>query len=341
MEKYESVPKRLEEDYHTIKDDTPLVNVYTTGEVTPKPVESTQGMHKTPRATRTRNPANVQPRKRRGKQTAGESSLPRPSLKIRFKQQNPTSTTPLPPSDDQERDDIHEETQVNLALDKTAKAYKEQHKVAEVEDKILEDDVDKFVEGEEDDDGTEFADTVLLIDVDFSDKLDPRSHKDKLEEINDDDDDNQKDGKKDDDDDNDDNDHDDHALIRTRVTGSSEIRTKKMQIPIPSPPRSLRTDLSSDKAINQELTNSVTPTPATLSQDQSKPTSSRRTNLLGIPKLTVSTTNDHIKESLPKMVTDAVNQERESLQGVVPALISQEFDAHAPQIIEELFRIHM
>ncbi|GKF39475.1 hypothetical protein Tco_0119536 [Tanacetum coccineum] len=33
MEKYESVPKRLEEDYHKIKNDTPLVNVYTTGDV--------------------------------------------------------------------------------------------------------------------------------------------------------------------------------------------------------------------------------------------------------------------------------------------------------------------
>ncbi|GKE95092.1 hypothetical protein Tco_1579947 [Tanacetum coccineum] len=34
MEKYESVPKRIEEDYHTIKDDTPLVSVYTTKDVT-------------------------------------------------------------------------------------------------------------------------------------------------------------------------------------------------------------------------------------------------------------------------------------------------------------------
>ncbi|GJU49586.1 hypothetical protein Tco_1219141 [Tanacetum coccineum] len=34
IEKYESVPKRIEEDYHTIKDDTPLVSVYTTKDVT-------------------------------------------------------------------------------------------------------------------------------------------------------------------------------------------------------------------------------------------------------------------------------------------------------------------
>nr|GEY50505.1 hypothetical protein [Tanacetum cinerariifolium] len=36
MKKYESIPKRLEEDYHSIKDDTPLVNVYTTGKVVVK-----------------------------------------------------------------------------------------------------------------------------------------------------------------------------------------------------------------------------------------------------------------------------------------------------------------
>ncbi|GKE22044.1 hypothetical protein Tco_1433556, partial [Tanacetum coccineum] len=88
----ESIPKRLEEDYYTIKYDTPLVNVYTTGEVIvrgmlipndlltdairdtqaykdyeakyrgvevpmiqPEPDESTQGTHRTPRATRTPN----------------------------------------------------------------------------------------------------------------------------------------------------------------------------------------------------------------------------------------------------------------------------------------------
>ncbi|GJZ04930.1 hypothetical protein Tco_0538205 [Tanacetum coccineum] len=60
-----------------------------------------------------------------------------------------------------------------------------------------------------------------------------------------------------------------------------------------------------------------------------------------VPELTVSTTNDLMKESLLKMVTDAVNQERESSQAVVSALISQELATHAPKIIEELFRIHM
>nr|GEX02685.1 reverse transcriptase domain-containing protein [Tanacetum cinerariifolium] len=85
------------------------------------------------------------------------------------------------------------------------------------------------------------------------DRKEPESHKDKPEEIHVDDVDEQKDDKKDDDDDNDDDDHDDHALIKTRVTGSLKIRTKKMQTPIPLPPRSPRIDISSDKAIDQEL----------------------------------------------------------------------------------------
>ncbi|GJX53319.1 hypothetical protein Tco_0281688 [Tanacetum coccineum] len=93
MKKYESIPKRLEEEYHTIKDDTPLVNVYTTREMTVcgmqilndlltnairdtqaykdyvekyegvevpmiqlEPAESTQGTYRTHTATRTPNP---------------------------------------------------------------------------------------------------------------------------------------------------------------------------------------------------------------------------------------------------------------------------------------------
>nr|GEV66300.1 hypothetical protein [Tanacetum cinerariifolium] len=71
-------------------------------------------------------------------------------------------------------------------------------------------------------------------------------------------------------------DHTDHASIKTRRTGSLEIKTEKMLTPIPSPLRSPRKDLSSDKAIDQELTIFVTPTPATSTQDYLKPTFSKR-----------------------------------------------------------------
>ncbi|GJS21015.1 hypothetical protein Tco_0449647 [Tanacetum coccineum] len=73
--------------------------------------------------------------------------------------------------------------------------------------------VDMF--GEEESDGTDFVDMVLLSDEDSDDRLEPRSHKEnpkKNDEDNDDDDDEKKYDKMDDDDE----DNDDHALIRTR-----------------------------------------------------------------------------------------------------------------------------
>nr|GFA95073.1 hypothetical protein [Tanacetum cinerariifolium] len=301
MEKYKLNPKRIKEDYHSIKDDTLLKN------------------------------------KRKGTPASRETSSPRKSLKIQFKKQKPSTTTPPPPSDDREQ---------------------------------------KMVDEDEESTANEFADTVLLDEEDSDDRLEPGSHKKKPENINDDDDVEKKYDKKDDD-----HDYTDQALIGTRMTGSSEIRTEKMQTPILSPPRSPRKDLSSDKAIDQELTAYVSPTPATSTQDSSKPTSSKCKILLGsiakmsrrrshlrkhmnktfiincyfqdkreemnetlhnkVPELTVSTTDDLIKEALLRMVNDAVKQDRESSQAIVPALISQDFDAHAPKLIEELFRIHM
>ncbi|GKB77461.1 hypothetical protein Tco_0944356 [Tanacetum coccineum] len=265
--------------------------------IQPELVESTQGTHRTPRATRTPNPDNViQKRKRKGTQAARETSSPRKSLKIRFKQQKPTSTTPLPPSDYRECDEIHEATQLSLALDKTAKAYEEQQMVVAVKQHMLDEDVEKLVEGEEEEsDGIDFADTVLLSDEDFGDRLEPGSHKDKPKEINDDDDE-KKDDKKGDDD----NDDNDHAFIRTRESGSSKIKTEKIQTPIPSSPRSFRTDLSSDKAIAQKLMDKLEKVNESLKDI--------------VPKLATSATSDIIKDNLPRMVTDAVKNERESSQ---------------------------
>ncbi|GKB20921.1 hypothetical protein Tco_0854844 [Tanacetum coccineum] len=181
------------------------------------------------------------------KQATGESSSPRLSLKIRIRQQKSTSTTSLPPSDDQERDDIIESTQLGLVLDKTTKVYEEQQNVAIVKEKLLDEDVEKLVEGNDESDEPE------------SQKENPENN----------DDDEKKDEKHDDanDDDDDNNDRDNHALIKTRRTGSSEIRTEKMQTPIPSPLRSLRTDLSLDKEIDKELMVSVSPTPDATTQD--------------------------------------------------------------------------
>ncbi|GJT97199.1 hypothetical protein Tco_1092717 [Tanacetum coccineum] len=137
MKKFLNIPKRIEEDYHFIKDDIPLVSMYTTGDVRvrgmlisdeflteeiyatddfkeyetvfmnidvpmnqPQPVVSTQGTHRsTPSAHRIPT-LTTSPQRRKRKQSAGESSSPRQLHKITIKRKKPSTTLILPPSDD-------------------------------------------------------------------------------------------------------------------------------------------------------------------------------------------------------------------------------------------------
>ncbi|GJS81413.1 hypothetical protein Tco_0747954 [Tanacetum coccineum] len=88
MKKYPSIPQRHDEDYHSIKDDIPLVSVYTTGNV------QVRGMlipdefltESTPRAHRTPTLTVASPQGKKRKQSVGESSLPQKSLKITIRQ---------------------------------------------------------------------------------------------------------------------------------------------------------------------------------------------------------------------------------------------------------------
>ncbi|GJW10591.1 hypothetical protein Tco_1576418 [Tanacetum coccineum] len=67
--------------------------------------------------------------------------------------------------------------------------YEEQQNVAAVEEKMLDEDVEKIVKGEDDLDGNDFADTVLLTDEDSGDRVEPESHKENPKKNDDDDDD--------------------------------------------------------------------------------------------------------------------------------------------------------
>ncbi|GJS15756.1 hypothetical protein Tco_0410228 [Tanacetum coccineum] len=60
-----------------------------------------------------------------------------------------------------------------------------------------------------------------------------------------------------------------------------------------------------------------------------------------IPQIASRATDDLIERNLKRVVANTVIQERDALQAEVPALISKEFANHAPQIMEELFKIHM
>ncbi|GJW02611.1 hypothetical protein Tco_1561467 [Tanacetum coccineum] len=174
--------------------------------------------------------------------TQGANRTPRATRTPNLKdvQKKHVSTTPPPPSDDRKRYNIAEATLLSLTLLKMAKIAEEQENVAKVQEKILEEDIKIIFEGE-------YEESYAKI-------------------VNDDD----VEENKDDDNDDDNDDHDDHALVRNKVLDSLEDRNEKMQTSILSPPRSLWTYLSLDKAISQELTATVSPTPATTSQDQSK-----------------------------------------------------------------------
>nr|GEW22883.1 hypothetical protein [Tanacetum cinerariifolium] len=93
------------------------------------------------------------------------------------------------------------------------------------------------------------------------------------------------------DDKNDDNDDlDNHTLVRGEVSGSLETRNEQTHILIPSPPRSPRTDLPSNKTLSEELIANVLTTPNTTSKDlgMSQPTSSTSKILPGsVAKLSI------------------------------------------------------
>ncbi|GKG37887.1 hypothetical protein Tco_0457110, partial [Tanacetum coccineum] len=61
------------------------------------------------------------------------------------------STTLIPPpSDDKERDEITETTLLSLTLHKTALAAEAQENVANVQEKLADEEIEKMVKGEED-----------------------------------------------------------------------------------------------------------------------------------------------------------------------------------------------
>ncbi|GJR46453.1 hypothetical protein Tco_1314556 [Tanacetum coccineum] len=135
--------------------------------------------------------------------------------------------------------------------------------------------------------------------------------------------------------------------------GSLEIRTEKMQTPIPTTSRSPRKNLSSDKNIDQELMDIVSPSTANTSQDPHKqrhisnryrhlPSALRRMfdQVLHeiVPQLAEKAMDDLIENNLKPCIATTIIEDRDAFRSKVPDLTSQEFNAHAPKIIEELFK---
>ncbi|GJW57100.1 hypothetical protein Tco_0103831 [Tanacetum coccineum] len=224
MKKFPNIPQRIQEDYHSIKDDIPLISVYTTRNVLvrgmlipyaflteeiratddfkeyetvfinvvvpmnqPQPVVSTQGTHRsTPRAHRTPT-LTASPQGKKRKQSVGEST--------------------------------------------------------KVQEKLAEEEIKKMVEGEEDEESyaSEFVDSIFNDDVDDSERNEDKEIEketniddvEKTDEVV-----NEKD-------------------IVDDVTGSMEIRKEQKQTPIPSPTKSPKNVSFSNKTGTKELTATI------------------------------------------------------------------------------------
>ncbi|GJV08213.1 hypothetical protein Tco_1345869 [Tanacetum coccineum] len=220
MMKFPNIPKRLEEDYHSIKDDVPFVSVYTTGNVLVQgmlipdalltaeirktndfkeyetvfmkvdvpmnqlqPVFSTQGTNRnTPRALRTHTVfASPQETKKR-KQTAGESS----SRRIIIKRKKQSTPSIPPPGDDRERDEMAKATLLSLTLHKTALDAEAKENITKVQEMLAREEIDKLVDGDDDDESSAsaFADTMHNNDDDDTgSKIEPGSYKEYPEHV--------------------------------------------------------------------------------------------------------------------------------------------------------------
>ncbi|GJW42401.1 hypothetical protein Tco_0071200, partial [Tanacetum coccineum] len=199
----------------------------------PQPVVSTQGTHRTTPSAHMSPTLTASPqKKKKRKQISKETSSQRKSLKVTIKQKQAKNTPIPPPSDNKERDEIAEASLISLALHKTA-IY-----------------------------ASEFVDSMLNDDKDdFRTRIEPGSHKEHPKKIDDDDDDEtakeKKDNEKKDDVEDKDNDDHIHTLVKTQEMGSMNTRKEKMQIPIPSPIRSPRNNLSLHKTLSHELMETI------------------------------------------------------------------------------------
>nr|GEU37469.1 hypothetical protein [Tanacetum cinerariifolium] len=209
IEKYPSISQRLDEDYHSIKDDIPL--------------EYEKVLF------RVEVPMNQPQLGKKRKQSAGETNSLRKSLKVTIRQKK-QSTTPLP-SDDIERDEIVEATLLSITLHKTALAAEAQENVAKVQEMLTEEEIEKMVEGKEDEESyaSEFADSMFNEDDEFGTRIEPGSHKENPKVVDEDEvnDKVKQDEVKDDDvektddvaEEKDNDDHTNHTLVRTHVMG--------------------------------------------------------------------------------------------------------------------------
>ncbi|GJX01050.1 hypothetical protein Tco_0184963 [Tanacetum coccineum] len=254
MKKFPSIPQIIDEDYHSIKDDILLVSVYTTWNVqvrgmlipdaflTEEIRDTNDYLKYETLFVKVVVPMN-QPQS--VVSTAGTHKTTPRSHRIH-------TLTAASPQGKKRKQSAREKSSPRKSL----------KNIAKVQEKLDEDEIEKMVKCEEDEKSyaSEFADYMFNDDDDDSD--------DKKDEGEEKDYDVEKTGDAAKEKDN--VDHTDQTLVKIHAMGSMETRNEQMQTPIPTPNRSPRKDLSSDKTIFEELTATVSPATATTSKPKSK-----------------------------------------------------------------------
>ncbi|GKA26598.1 hypothetical protein Tco_0712707 [Tanacetum coccineum] len=307
MKKFPNIPKRLEEDYHSIKDDVPLVSVYTMGNVLVRwmlilDAFLTAEIRETDDFKEYETVFMKESKKR--KQTAGESSSRR--IIIKKKKQNTPSIPP--PRDDRERDEMAEATILSLTLHKTALDAEAKENIAKVE---KEKEVVEIVKDTNVDDTSAKKNNEVVTEKEVVDMLD----KTILEELAD-------------------------TVTPTTATSSktpsTTTRHKKSFTPktrrLPGSiagmcKRLIRSHIKT-KFITREFF-----------VEKIKEVIQHCDKI--VPELTVTMTNEMLKKERPCLVKLAVNKDREVSPVDISGMVSKEFATHGPKLIEELFRKHM
>ncbi|GJU08515.1 hypothetical protein Tco_1124945 [Tanacetum coccineum] len=365
---------QIEEDSHSINDDIPLVSVYTTGDVCvqgmlipdeflTEEIRSTDDFKEYEMVFMNVDvPMNQpQPGKKR-KQSAGESSSPRQSHKITIKRKKPSTTLLPPPSDDRERDEIAKATLLSLTLHKTALAAKAQENIAKVQERLAEEEIEKMIEGDEDEESyaSEFFNLVLNDDVDDSStRLVLGGHKENQEKF--DDNDAQIDKDKDDEeiekevkDDGIEKDKINEEIVKEKkadtvekmnevvkekdiiddVTGSMEIRKEQKSKTLPG---SIAGMCRRRGLIRSHIKNKFVTYDFFMSKIRETLDHCNKV----VPNVTFMKTKEMITQEMTRLVNLAVNKDREVDPISAKEIITKEFATHRPKMIEELFRKHM
>ncbi|GJT02019.1 hypothetical protein Tco_0823188 [Tanacetum coccineum] len=329
MKKFPDIPKRLEEDYHSIKDDVPLVSVYTTGNVSvrgmlildafltaeiretndfkeyetvfmkvdvpmnqPQPVVSTQGTHRiTPSAHRSPTVSASPLESKKRKQIAGESSSPRKSLKITIKQKQLV-----------EKDDDDSKDRIEPG------SHKDNPKVV-----VDDDDDDKEREKQDDEMGSleirnEETQTTIPTPLSSPRKI-LSSDKKTFQELTD-------------------------IVSNPTISTSKQPQVKKrISSKYSHLPGALRRMCRRQGYMIQDMERKCVTTAKFWE------THNKIDDILHevVPQIAENVTNDLIEANLKPCIVNTIIEDRDAFRSEVPAFVSQEFKTHAPKIITKLF----